>query len=446
MSELLALLMVVALMTLLFTGYPVALVLIAVTMAFTLAAIIAGEMSAQMVGAFPLRLYSLLAESLIFAAIPPLIFMGVALAKSGMAADLFTTVSDLMRRIPGGLAIGVLLLGILIAPSAGVIGASVGILALAAMPTMLAEGYDKSFASGAVAAAGTLGIMLPPAVMLFFLADLVGSPLIGMFVGILLPASVLVVAYAIYFVLRGKPTAVNLQGGPPREPLLTIARKVLAPVVLIGTVLASMIAGWATPSQSGSIGAAGALLLMFAKRSFSWVQLKEVLIETAHIVAMVFLIIIAANAFSLVFRVLDGDVALARMLDGLGLGNWGKLAFILTVIFLLGFFIDWLEIVLITLPIFVPVIDKLDFTAHVGDVVLVKVWLGVCVALVLQTSFLTPPFGFALFFLRGAAPPDVHITDIYRGVAPIVCIQLAVLCIVLAYPWLATELAKTAIR
>jgi TRAP-type mannitol/chloroaromatic compound transport system permease large subunit len=160
---------------------------------------------------------------------------------------------------------------------------------------------------------------------------------------------------------------------------------------------------------------------------------------------MVFLIIIAANAFSLVFRVLDGDVALARLLDSLGLGNWGKLAFILTVIFVLGFFIDWLEIVLITLPIFVPVMDKLDFTAHVGDVVLVKVWLGVCVALVLQTSFLTPPFGFALFFLRGSAPPSVRISDIYRGVAPIVVIQLAILGTVLTYPWLATVLAKAAI-
>lgn len=161
---------------------------------------------------------------------------------------------------------------------------------------------------------------------------------------------------------------------------------------------------------------------------------------------MVFLIIIAANAFSLVFRVFGGDEGLGRVLDSLGLGNWGKLLFILTVIFVLGFFIDWLEIVLITLPIFVPVIAKLDFTPHVGDSVLVNVWIGVAVALVLQTSFLTPPFGFALFFLKGSAPPDVTMAHVYRGVAPIVAIQLAVLCIVLAYPWLATELAKVAIR
>ena len=448
-SEVLSILMVVALMALLFSGYPVALVLIAVTMTFTVIGIIVGEMNVQMVRAFPLRIYSLLAESLIFSAIPPLIFMGVALAKSGLAGDLFSSVATMLRRVPGGLALAVLLLGILIAPSAGVVGASVGILALAALPTMLEARYDKGFASGAVAAAGTLGIMLPPAVMLFFLADLVGSPLVGMFAGVLLPAGLLVGAYALYFVLRGKPSSQPegaLAISEAGETIFVIIRKVLPPVALIGAVLASMIAGWATPSQAGAIGAAGAFLLMLGRRSFSLTQLKDVLVETSHLVAMIFLIIIAANAFSLVFRVFGGDQALARGLDALGLGNWGKLLFILGVIFVLGFFIDWLEIVLITLPIFVPVIAKLDFAAHVGDAVLVNVWIGVAVALVLQTSFLTPPFGFALFFLKGSAPPGVTMAHVYRGVAPIVVIQLAVLCIVLAYPWLATELAKMATR
>jgi tripartite ATP-independent transporter DctM subunit len=446
-SELLSILMVVALMTLLFSGYPVALVLIAVTMTFTAIGIITGEMNVSMIRAFPLRIYSLLAESLIFSAIPPLIFMGVALAKSGLADDLFTSVSKLLRRVPGGLALTVLLLGILIAPSAGVVGASVGILALAALPTMLEARYDKASASGAVAAAGTLGIMLPPAVMLFFLADLVGSPLVGMFAGILLPAGVLVVAYGLYFVLQGiRLSSSEGSFATSGETMFVIGRNVLPPVVLIGAVLASMIAGWATPSQAGAIGATGAFLLMLGRRSFSLEQLKDVLVETSHIIAMIFLIIIAANAFSLVFRVFGGDEGLGRVLDSLGLGNWGKLLFILTVIFVLGFFIDWLEIVLITLPIFVPVIAKLDFTAHVGDAVLVNVWIGVAVALVLQTSFLTPPFGFALFFLKGSAPPEVTMAHVYRGVAPIVVIQLAVLGIVLAYPWLATELAKMAIR
>lgn len=449
MSEMLSALMVIALMALLFTGYPVALVLMAVTMVFTLVGIIAGELNLLMIYTFPVRLYSILAESLIFSAIPPLIFMGVALAKTGLAGDLFANVAALMRRVPGGLAITVLLLGILIAPSAGVIGASVGVLTLAALPSMLEAGYDKSFASGAVAASGTLGITLPPAVMLFFLADLVGSPLIGMFAGILLPAGILVIAYIAYFIVRGgRPSAVDAGSARSEAPIsfLAFMRAVLPPVILVGAVLASMIAGWAAPSQSGAIGAFGAFLLMVGRRSFSLSQLKDVLVETTNIVAMVFLIIIAANAFSLVFRSFQGDEALAKGLALLGLGDWGKLLFILGVIFVLGFFIDWLEIVLITLPIFVPIIDKLDFAAHVGGALAVKVWMGVAVALVLQTSFLTPPFGFALFFLRGSAPPDVKMADIYRGVAPIVVIQLAVLCIVLTYPWLATELAKAAMR
>ena len=448
MTEVLCILMVVSLMVLLFTGYPVALVLIAVTMTFTVIGIVLGEMNVEMVRAFPVRLYSLLAESLIFSAIPPLIFMGVALARSGLTADLFGSVGNLLRRVPGGLALTVLLLGVLIAPSAGVVGASVGILALAAMPTMLAARYEKSFASGAIAAAGTLGIILPPAVMLFFLADLVGAPLMGMFTGILMPAGVLIVAYALYFVLQGRRSS-SSDGTPVEsgagEAISVIVRNVLPPFIVIGSVLASMLAGLATPSQAGAIGAAGALLFMLARQSFSLALLKEVLVETSHIVAMVFLIIIAANAFSLVFRVFGGDEALARGLDALGLGNWGKLLFILAVIFILGFFIDWLEIVLITLPIFVPVIAKLDFSAHVGDALLVNAWIGVAVALVLQTSFLTPPFGFALFFLRGSSPPEVKMSDIYRGVAPIVVIQLAVLSIVLAYPRLVTELVKMAV-
>ena len=440
MADTLSLMMVLILIPALFSGYPVALVLIGVAMVFSALAIATGDMTPLMVRAFPMRMYGLLADSLVFPAVPPLIFMGVALARSGLAADLFSTVARSMRRIPGGLALSVLFLGILIAPSAGLVGASVGILALAALPTMLEQHYDKALATGAVAAAGTLGVMLPPAIMLFFLADLIGSTIIGMFAGILLPAGALVLAYAAYFMLCG--TVATERQIPPDDGHALL--KVLPPIALVAAVLGSMIAGWATPSQSGSIGAAGAFLLMLARRSFSWVRLKEVLVETAYIVAMVFLVIIAANAFSLVFRVLGGDELLARFLDGLGLGDWGKLLFILTMIFILGFFIDWLEIVLITLPIFVPVIAKLDFATHVGDAMLVNVWIGVAIALVLQTSFLTPPFGFALFFLRGAAPPSVTMQDIYRGAAPMVAIQLIILAIVLAYPQLAIYLPMMA--
>jgi len=203
--------------------------------------------------------------------------------------------------------------------------------------------------------------------------------------------------------------------------------------------------GWATRSQSGSFGALGALLLMTVTSGVTWRRLREIMEETAYLTAMVFLVIIGASAFSFIFRLLDGDQLFAQFLGGLGLGDWGNLLFILALIFLLGFVIDWLEIVLITLPIFTPVIEKMDFLAHVGEPILVKVWIGTMIALVLQTSFLTPPFGFALFFLRGAAPPEIRMNDIYRGIVPIVAIQVIVIAAVLLAPWLATSLARLVI-
>ena len=219
----------------------------------------------------------------------------------------------------------------------------------------------------------------------------------------------------------------------------------MGPVAVIGCVLVPIATGFATPSQAGSLGAAAAILLMIATATLSWGRLKEVLVETAHVTAMVFFVIIAANAFSFIFRVLDGDQMIARFLIGLGLDDWGQLIFVLGVIFVLGFFIDWLEIILITLPIFVPILEKLDFAAHGGSPIQVKVWIGTAIAFVLQTSFLTPPFGFALFFLRGSAPPEVKMASIYRGIVPIVALQLLVIALVLLFPWLATYLPSKVI-
>src|SRR3990167_9100571 len=445
MTELLPAAMVATLMVMLFTGYPVGFVLIGVTVVYSAIAVLTDQMNGAMFSMFSLRLYGLLADSLIFPAVPPLVFMGVALARSGLAGDLFEALSYLLRRLPNNLPIAVLFLGILLAPSAGLIGAAVAVLAAAAIPAMLKRGYPPALAAGSVAAAGTLGVILPPGIMLFFLADLVGTPIVGAFTGVLLPAAMMIVAYATFFVVRGmQRTSGPAQG--PADAASTgrpggMGRKLVLPALLIGGVLAAIMSGWATPSQSGSLGAFGAFLLMLANRSCSWTRLREILIETRHLTAMVFLVIIAANAFSLVFSVLSGDEMVLGFLTSLGLGTWGTLLFILSVIFVLGFFIDWLEIVLITLPIFMPVIEKLDFAAHVGNAMLVKVWIATTIAFALETSFLTPPFGFALFFLRGSVP-GIHMTDIYRGVAPLVAIQLAVLAAVLALPWLATRLPQ----
>jgi tripartite ATP-independent transporter DctM subunit len=315
------------------------------------------------------------------------------------------------------------------------------VIALAALPTMLERRHDPAVATSSIAAAGTLGVILPPAVMLFFLADLVGTTILATFAGILGPAALLLLLYIVYFAINGRAKAGQVVTTGNDELPKGAGWRLIGVVAVVGSVLGAIATGFATPSQSGSCGALAAFVLLLLTGELTRSRFKDILVETAYITAMVFLIIIAANAFSLVFRVLDGDALVSRFLGSLGLGDWGTLLFILAVIFLLGFFIDWLEIVIISLPIFIPIIEKLDFTAHVGSPLLVKVWIGAAMAIVLQTSFLTPPFGFALFFLRGASPPEVRMADIYRGAIPIVLIQLIVLAVLLVMPGLATGLA-----
>lgn len=442
MIELLPLFMIITLMIFLFSGYPVGFVLVGVTSIFSTIAILADVMSVAKLQLFSLRAYSMLADSLVFSAVVPLILMGVILARSGQIESFMSVISRIFRRLPGSLPITVLVVGILIAPSAGLIGAAVGTLTIATLPTLLQQGYSPKVATGAVAAAGTLGIILPPAVMLFFLADLTELPIIETFTGVLYPAVLLFCLYALYFMISAKGVSANQTVHSVSESILVSIVKVIGPVVVVGSVLVSIASGWATPTQSGSVGAFAAFVLMVVTRPINLNLFKEICVETATIVAMVFLIIIAANAFTLVFRVLDGDQMVENFLAAMNLGAWGTLIFVLLVIFVLGFVIDWLEIVVISLPIFMPILGDLDFSAHVGDPLLVKVWLATLFALVLQTSFVTPPFGFALFFMRGSAPPEVSMSDIYRGAVPIVFLQLVVLSLVLAVPWLATSIAS----
>ena len=438
--ELLPLWMVASLMLLLFSGYPVAFVLIAVAMVFAAIAIVVGEMPVAMLQMIQMRVYSLVADNLIFPAVPPLVLMGVALSRSGAIRELLAVVVDRFRAVPGGMAITVLLVGILLAPTAGLLGAAVGTLALATLPSLLESGYRPSLAAASVAAAGTLGVGLPPAVMLFFLADLVGAPIVGMFGAVLGPASLLVVLYIAYFAWQGRHSLAGRATGSPAVGGWSAVSAVLGPVAVVASVLIPIATGWATPSQSGTFGALGALVLLIRSTGFDRTVIRETLLETAYVTAMVFMVIIAANVFSFVFRVLEGDQMVARFIEHIGAGPWGTLALILGLIFVLGFFIDWLEIVLITLPIFMPVIAGLDFGSHVGSPLMVKLWVGAAIAMVLQTSFLTPPFGFALFFLRGAAPDQLPIGQIYRGVAPLVAFQLLALMLLLAVPSLGTYL------
>lgn len=439
--------MILALAVLLFSGIPVAFVLAGVGIFFAVAGHFLGVFPWIAFFNFPVRIYGTIAHSTIYPAIPMLLFMGVAFEKSGIARDMLLCLQVLMHRVPGRLAISVTVLGILLGPLPGMIGVSVATLALLALPTMLEQKYRPSLATGAVAAAGTLGVIIPPSVMLFFLANQMRVPMGHMFLAILVPSLTLSALYLVYYVVKCTldPEAAPDSKLPPREftllELLWFAFRNLAlPVGLISMVLASIIWGWATPSQSGAVGAAGGIALMILNGQFTRSRLHQVIVTTTLMTSMVFLIVMAAGVFSYPFRYFAGDDLIANFLHGLGLGDWGMLLVILGIIFILGFFIDWIEITVITLPIFLPVLEVLDLAEHVGNPALVMVWIGVLIGLVLQTSFMTPPFGFALFFVKGAAPPEVTLMDVYRGVVPLVGIQLGTLLLVLLLPFLATWL------
>ena len=442
LQDWLPLLMAGALAVLLFSGYPVALVLAFVGLAFAGLGIGLDLISVMEITNITARMYGSVGESLLYPSVPMLIFMGLMMERSGVARGLLVCLQVLLRRVPGSLAIAVALLGVILAPSAGLIGASVATIALIALPTMLERGYDPAFAAGAVAGAGTLGIIFPPAIMLFFLADLLGVRMGTMFLAPVIPVGIILALYIAYFLARGVLTpqaAPAHDAAPMRWPTLLAyaARSLVLPVALIALVLGSIVAGIATPTQSSAVGAAGSVLLTVANRSLSRGMLIEVLERTVTVTAMVFFVVIGASVFSYTFRSIGGDGLIVDLLESTGLGAWWMLSMILAVIFLLGFIIDWIEIALITLPIFYPILDSLDFGSRFDTSEQAFAWIAVMIAINLQTSFLTPPFGFALFFLKGAAPPPVDMATIYRGIDPFVLIQVLVLGLVMAFPGLA---------
>ncbi|MBL6601152.1 MAG: TRAP transporter large permease subunit [Alphaproteobacteria bacterium] len=440
-------LMVITLAVMLFTGYPVAFVLAGVGVLFAGLGVAIGEFPMVAFFNIPARLWGSINGSLIFPTVPMLIFMGVALEKSGVAQEMLLALQGLVRRLPGSMAVAMTVLGILLAPSAGLVGASVATLALIGLPTMLAQGYRRSYSIGSVAAAGTLGIILPPGIMLFFLSDLMQISMGPIFVSTLVPGLLLALLFMVYYIARAlidPATAPRLPADPSlrmRDILRNAARGLTLPVLLIASVLGSIIAGLATPVQSAAVGAAGGLLIMHYRGRLTRAYLHEVIVTTATTCSMVFFIILAASVFSYPFNFFEGGDQIRDFLLGLPLNDWQMLLTILGIIFILGFFVDWIEITVIVLPLLLPILFGLDFTDHVGGPrQLVPIWLAVQIALVLQSSFMTPPFGFSLFFAKGAAPPEVTLADTYRGVAPLVLVQLLVIGLVLAYPDLATWL------
>jgi len=450
LDTLLPLSMFIVLGLLLFSGYPVAFVLGGIGLAFGLIGYYYDFFSLIEFFNIVPRIWGGIAESLILTAIPMFILMGTALEKSGLANDLLHVLQIILRRVPGALALAVTLLGTILAATTGIIGASVVMLTLMALPVMMERHYNTPLSVGTIAASSTLGILIPPSIMLVMMADLMAVSVGKMFIAALLPGLMLSLLYTLYIMATGlfRP---KLAPKLPREAgaqsyghlLLMVVKSFIPPVALVLLVLGSIFAGWASPTEASGVGAAGALLLAFFNGRLSLAAMKDIVQRTAHTGAMIFFIFIGATAFSYVFRSLGGDDVVIDLIESYAIGPWGVLTALMIGVFILGFFFDWVEITLIVLPIFMPIIQTLDFGNHLPTTDVVY-WFAILVAVNLQTSFLTPPFGFALFYLKSVAPSSVRIQQIYKGIIPFVVLQLIGLVMIMMYPaialWLPAQL------
>ena len=447
--ELLPLLMFITICLVLMLGYPVAFSLAGVAMIFAGLGISLGHFDPSFLAALPNRIFGTI-NNITLLAVPLFVLMGVLLEKSQLAEELLSNMAALFGRRRGGLGISVIVVGMLLAASTGIVGATVVTMGLLSLPSMLKRGYDPALATGTICATGTLGQIIPPSIALVLLGDTLSSAYqqaqldlgvfspktlsVGdLFIGALIPGLLLVSLYILYMggmaILRPEkaPPASDLQA-PPIGQLL---RGFVPPVLLIVTVLGSILAGAATPTEAAGVGALGAALLALLRGRLSLARLAEVSRETMKVTCMVFMILIGAAVFSLVFRGFGGDELIHGAFTAMPGGVVAATALVMLVIFLLGFILDFIEITFVVVPIVGPIPLAMGVD---------PIWLGIMIALNLQTSFLTPPFGFSLFYLRGVAPASVATSDIYRGVAPYIVLQLMVLAILALWPGLATWL------
>ena len=453
MAEYIPLLMFLVVCLVLMAGYPVALSLSGTALIFAFAGYAAGHFDMSFLQALPNRLFGTVKNTTLIA-VPLFVFMGVMLEKSRLSEDLLESMADLFSGFRSGLGISVVLVGALLAASTGIVGATVVTMGLMSLPTMLKRGYSSSQATGIICATGTLGQIIPPSIALVLLGDILSSAYqqaqlnmgiftpkvvsIGdLFVGAIIPGLILVVLYSAYVILFAKPQLQASQPQPDAEQspatnkLSRAMRNLLPPIFLIAAVLGSILTGAATPTEAAGVGAFGATLLAIFKRQLSLARLREVAQSTTEVTSMVFLILIGAAIFSLVFRGFGGEELVEHFFSELPGGVLSATILVMVVIFLLGFVLDFIEITFVVVPIVGPVLLAMGLD---------PVWLGIMIAINLQTSFLTPPFGFALFYLRGVAPASVETADMYRGVVPFIIIQLFLMLMLSLWPALATWL------
>lgn len=417
-----------------FSGYPVALMLVAAGFLGFLGALATGVAEVRNLGLYYLRVRGALTnEDVQFISVPLLILLGVALNESRMAATMFRVLGHWLRKVPGQYAIVTLLLGLLLAPAAGVIGASVVAVGLVAFRPMMAAGYPARLAGGAVAAAGAVGVIFPPAIMLFFVANTLRLQISLAYLAMLGPVLLLVVTFSLYFAMRA-PANRPIQPDSDETPAGWSA--VILPTALVLAIPASVITGLATLTEAAGLGAALTLLVAFARRQMTLLSLHRVMMKSAELTAMIFFIVVGATIFSLSFNLLNGPTMIFEGIDALSLDRWHTLALLLGVILMLGFVFDWIEILLVFLPILLPIFNGLDFSDYVGSGYLATAWMGALIVLALQTSFLTPPFGYALFFARMVAPSEVLLGQIFRGAIPLVLLEIVVIVALAAFPQL----------
>lgn len=435
----LPILMFVCLTLLLFSGFPVAFVLGGIGLIFWLISVALGIENNLSFFLVVGRIFGGVVSNLVLVAIPMFIFMGTMLERSGVARDLLYSLEYMTRRLPGGLAISVTILGVILAATTGIIGASVVMMTLLAMPVMLEHGYDKSLASGTIAASGTLGILIPPSIMLVTMADLLSTSAGTLFLAALVPGLMLATLYLSYILIVTKlnpslAPAVKKDAAIPDLTKRQLFNSFLPPVLLISAVLGSIFGGIATPTEASGVGAAGSLLLAIFKRRLTFQTLKDVMESSALTTTMLFALFIGATAFSYVFALLGGHDLIIQLIESLGAGSWSVLLVLMLTVFLLGFFFDWIEITLIIVPVFAPVIGSLNFGDHIASSDMTVIWFAILMAVNLQTSFLTPPFGFALFYMKGSAPAGITLRHIYTGIIPFVLLQLIALAAIIIWP------------
>ncbi len=438
----------------LFCGFPVAFVLGGIAIMFGGIGILLGVFEpVQFFNLLP-RVWGAAASNPILVAVPMFIFMGTMLERSGVANDLLHCLQVLTRRIPGGLAMSVTLMGTIMAATTGIVGASVVMLTMIALPSMLQRGYDKKLAVGTIASAGTLGILIPPSIMLVIMGDLLSVSVGALFAAAVFPGLILAGLYVAYIGIasfmkpdRAPPLPSEIGPKSTSELFALIGKSFFPPVLLITLVLGSIFGGWATPTEAAGVGCIGAMFLAWMNKQLSMQTLKDVIERAGLTNGMVFFIFFGATLFSYVFRSLGGDDLIVELLATIGINTgWEILTFMLVLTFVLGFFFDWIEITLIVLPVFAPILQGVDFGPHIGEggPIIFLTWFVVMMSVNLQTSFLTPPFGFTLFYMKGTVPPSINMAHIYRGIIPFVALQLIGLSLILMFPQIALWLPRWA--